>query len=57
MKVRKNKTDWKHWVDKHKKIHEAFTKRDSVKPNSCSYSPMNMTLNTFDKISVSPKGK
>jgi len=32
-------------------------KRDSVKPNSCSYNPMNMTLDTFDRLSVSPKNK
>jgi len=32
-------------------------KRDSIKPNSCSYSPMSMTLTTFDKINFSPKNK
>ncbi len=32
-------------------------KRDSLKPNSCSYNPMNMTLDTFDRLSVSPKNK
>lgn len=57
MKIRKDKKDWKDWVEKHKKIKEIHLSRDSIKPSSCSYSPMNMTLNTFDIISVSPKGK
>lgn len=57
MKIRKDKADWKLWVEKHKKIQEAFLKRDSVKPSSCSYSPMNVTLNTFERINISPKGK
>jgi hypothetical protein len=49
-KVKENKTDYKFWVDKHKKEHDKFFQRDSVKPASGTYSPMNVTLTTFDRL-------
>jgi len=49
-RIRPNKTTYKFWVDKHKKEGDATSKRDSLKPAPGTHSPMNMTLNTFERL-------
>lgn len=49
-KARIDKTDYKFWTDKHKKETETFLKRENVKPASGTYSPMNVTISTFDRL-------
>ena len=48
--MRENKNDYKYWVEKHKKEGQVIAQRDAIKPASGTYSPMNITLSTFEKL-------
>jgi hypothetical protein len=49
-RIRPDKTDYKFWVDKHKKEGDVLSQRNSAKPAPGTHSPMNMTLNTFERL-------
>jgi hypothetical protein len=49
-RIRPDKTDYKFWVSKHKKEGETVSQRDAVKPAPGTHNPMNMTLNTFERL-------
>lgn len=51
-KVHLNKTDYKFWVEKHKKQAQTFSQRESSRPAPGTHSPLNTTLNTFDQLSI-----
>ena len=49
-KVRKNKTQYKEWIKKHKDWSERKQKRDATIPAPGTYCPMNQTFTTFDHL-------
>lgn len=54
-KVKQNKSDYKFWIGKHKKMNETFTQRELKKPTAGTYSPKHQSFRTFEQISLSPK--
>ena len=54
-KIKVDKRDYKYWTEKHKKLSEILTKRDSIKPAAGTYSPLYQSYRSFEKLEKTPK--